>query len=338
MNASANDKDKDIDGLGDKVVAEVVAREFGEENVERRPGGYRCHRLGLTQEIWADPPVDSRGVTSWRVQVRTTALRGFDGSSLQLRALSFGVSQSPVSSVVRSHENPTKLQLASTFHVNAGNLLWAPRLLAFVIQRQLIEASQLGRASVFLDTGIEIDDNGIASPWVGAPISDMHAIEPDELFDADVTQVAEIAQTLATLHDVWYLHTVKTPRGVTARIPAQDPTAGDEDILIEIEVKSHSRLGLGLALTLSVPGWADMSDALGFAESEVEMSCRNDLLGSWSVEANMLMHRSFYPLFVASRAVALHVATAAVRRALWLDLGPGSVPPRRRLRRFPPNY
>jgi hypothetical protein len=256
------------------------------------------------------------------------------------------MSRSALSSLVRDANDPRQLHLASSLHVNAENREWASRLLGLIVRIQVVEAAQLGRAATFNETGIVADvpdvDSARRSALAGP--GEFDAIEPVQLTDANPSDAAEIADTLAALQDVWHLHAVRTPRGVIARVPCPDAWSGDEDILIEIEAKSHNRLGLGLAVSLSVPGWADASDALAFAEAEIAAGCRNDVLGSWSAEGVILTHRSFFPVFIVTKAVALHVATSAARRALWLDLGPGIVrrdglgldqPTRRRLRRFP---
>jgi hypothetical protein len=332
--------------LGAEVVAEIRAREFRDVEVRELDRGFACAPLGVTQEVWSDPPIDNRGVACWRVHVRTRALKGFDGSPFQLRALSSLISRSALSALVRDANEPRRLLLASSLHVNAGNREWASRLLGLVVRLQLSEAEQFGRASAFLETGIvaDVPDADSARRATLIDAGPVDATESSQFTDANPSDVADIADTLAALQDGWNLHAVRTPRGVIARVPCPDAWSGDEDILIEIEAKSHNRLGLGLAVSLSVPGWADVSDALAFAEAEIASGCRNDLLGSWSVEGVILTHRSFFPVFIVTKAVVLHVATAAARRALWLDLGPGIVrrdglgldqPTRRRLRRFP---
>ena len=332
--------------LGDEVVAEIRAREFRDIEVRDLERGFVGAPLGVTQEVWSDPPIDNRGIPCWRVHVRTRALKGFDGSPFQLRALSSHMSRCALSAVVRDAHEPRRLYLASSLHVNADNLEWASRLLGLIVRVQLIEAAQFGRASAFHETGMVADVLDVDSARRSTIITpgEFDTTDPVQLADANPTDAADIADTLAALQDVWHLHAVRTPRGVIARVPCPDAWSGDEDILIEIEAKSHNRLGLGLAVSLSVPGWADVSDALAFGEAEIAAGCRTDLLGSWSVEGVILTHRSFFPVFIVTKPVALHMATAAVRRALWLDLGPGIVrrdglgldqPTRRRLRRFP---
>jgi hypothetical protein len=60
--------------LGNEVVTEIRAREFRKVEVRDIDRGFVCATLGVTQEVWSDPPIDNRGIACWRIHVRTRAL------------------------------------------------------------------------------------------------------------------------------------------------------------------------------------------------------------------------------------------------------------------------
>ena len=327
--------------LGVEVVDRVrQRREFRDDGISDRERGFVVRPLGVTQEVWADAPLDELGS---RVHVRSHLVKGFEGTPVQLRALSSEMSRGPLSTVVRHPHAPAQLQLASSLHVNAANHEWAAELLAFLARQQLAAARYFAHAPALVEAGLVSERNSVAY-GVSSGVNEPNLAVPDAFSDANPSDVADMTQILAVLQNVWQVHAVRTPRGVIAMVPCADPSWGDVSALIEIEAKSHIRLGLGLWVSLNVPGWAEVPDALAFAEAEFEPACRTDVLGCWFVTEGVLTHRSFMPVFVATKAEALHVVTAAARRALWLSLGRGvpsrdgrgaDQPPVRRLLRFP---
>ena len=231
-------------------------REFRDEGLPGMETGFVARSpLGVKQHV-ADDPVDDQGVPAWRVHVRTHALKGFEGTPEQFRALSSEMSRSKLCAVVRNAADPTRLELASSLHVNAANRAWAPRLLVLIARQQLADARHLAGVPALCDAGFLPDVSARNSEWSGP--NQLDWIGPETSATADSYELADITadmtQALAVLHNEWQLHAVRTPRGVVATVPCQGRSSGNHSALIEIEAEAAQSAGAGTVRVVECAG------------------------------------------------------------------------------------
>ena len=76
-----------IDDLGLSTVGRLYGHlQVDEEWTERRERGFRRWPSPQAQEIWSEPAFDDRGITVWRVHVRTELFRDFASRGLPSRS------------------------------------------------------------------------------------------------------------------------------------------------------------------------------------------------------------------------------------------------------------
>ena len=85
--------------------------------------GFVWQPLGATQRIWSEPSASLGRASAWRIHACTE----FPGpTDRHRRWCRWQAPLSTLSAVVRSMNDPARLELASTLHVHAGNEGWAP--------------------------------------------------------------------------------------------------------------------------------------------------------------------------------------------------------------------
>jgi hypothetical protein len=310
----------DLD-LGNDVVERVRQQLEGQRHGSVWPRGFSCSRQGLVQWIWSAQSVDYANGPAWCVHVRTSVLAGFDGSPAQCEALSLDMADGALAAVIRDPQDHTRLQLASTFHVHAGNARWAAGFAVFVARWQASEAAHLARTAALLGLGARPDLAAAASPGL--------ADDPeDDLVDrrsgapaavARVWPAAEVLESVELLRMVGGAHATTAPRGLVASLASAHASAVQGRVVLEVDTAAQRpRLGRGLSVLLMPPPRAGGAElALALNESEILPQCRTDLLGGWSVRDGVLRHSAFFPDAVHRPGLLLHLVLAAVRRVEW---------------------
>jgi len=270
------------------------------------PGGFSWHPCGVSQRVWSEPSLGQRGTPTWRVQVRSHLGGGFDGSPTRLAALSLDMTSSALSAVVRDEDGRSRLELASTLHVHAGNPGWAANLIGFVAWLQATEASRLATGRF----GPGADDT-----W---PPGHAHQAELAPAaagwLDAPPWARAEVEACVALLADSLGVRAVAMPHGLAASVPLTDPPGGGL-ALLELDTNaSWPGLGRGLLVSLVAPGGGGVREALALNERETLPGWDTDLLGGWSAGRDLLLHTAFFPDAVHHDGLLTAVVEGAVRR------------------------
>jgi len=293
--------------LGLELVQDVRRRaEAAELACVDWPGGFSWRPGGVNQRVWSEPSLADRGSPTWRVQVRSQFGSGFDGSPTRLAALSLDLTSSALSAVVRDEDDRSRLELASTLHVHAGNAGWAARLVGFVAWLQAAEARRLATGQMAPGA----DDT--------LPPSDAHSSQPlpaaASWLDAPPWPRPEVETCAARLAYSPGVRAVSMPQGLAASVPLGD-RPGDGVALLELAIDtSWPGLGRGLLVSLAAPGRGGTREALAMNERETLVGWDTDLLGGWSARSSVLLHTAFFPDAVHHDGLLTAVVEGAVRR------------------------
>ncbi|HXY41315.1 MAG TPA: hypothetical protein VEQ10_16695 [Vicinamibacteria bacterium] len=291
--------------LGLELVMDVRRRaEAAEHQCLDWPGGFTWWPGGVSQRVWAEPSFALEASPSWRVQVRSGFRTAFDGSPTHLSALTLDMTASALSAVVRDEDDRTRLELAATFHVHAGNLSWAGELVGFVAWLQAAEAKRLAGGQV----GPGADDTLPADAGRGFPVP-----SPGWL-DTPRWASGETSACVAQLASAPGVHAVSTPRGFAASfVLADQPGVGLA--LLEADTGAEwPGLGRGLSVALVAPGRAGVREALALNERETLLGWDTDLLGGWSARGEVLQHAAFFPDALHHEGLLTALVEDAVRR------------------------
>jgi len=279
--------------------------------------GIQWSLWGASQRVWSEPVKVADYDAAWTVRLRTRALDGFIGSPAQLVALSTRLTLPTLAGVARSADQPTRLELASSFVVHQGNIGWVAGALAVAARVQAIEARLFS------------ESKGLA--WVGLnPVVDMGAKvpetllrEPDSLLtgglDTEGSRQAWPESEISECADVLALraraHAIRTPRGMTATFVV-DSTTDTRSILEARADGVHPLLGRGLSVILRIPARGGPLDAIAANEREVGPWGNTDALGGWRApQGGLLQYSSFYPDALYRRGLALQLVLSCARRA-----------------------
>jgi hypothetical protein len=314
-----------VGDVGEDVVDGVRHRlEAGGLSVRSWPRGFEVHPFGVRQRVWSDAARGTGRARDWRVHVRTGFVRGYSGSPAQLGALSLEMSLPALGGVVRSAEDPGRLEIASTMHVHAVNQVWATDFLARAARLQAAEAVLFARASALVSAGAEadVDEPGAgplaAAAWpAGGTLLDVLQVGPTP--DVPYWDAGELAECAVMLAVVPHARWAATERGLTGSVSTEAPWLGGGPSLLEMAGGVESPgLGLGLRVRLTVPCAGGVEDALVLNEREAAPGSRTDLLGGWSADEGVLQHSAFFPNALYARDIALHAALSSVLRAHWV--------------------
>jgi hypothetical protein len=273
--------------------------------------GFAWNPFGWEQRVWAVPAFEGGDDPAASVHLRTELSLRLDGSTASMEALRFGLPLATLSGVVRSADDPGRLQLASSLRVRASNeKSWAVRLLAIAARLQLLEAFLLDRLASTPPPGARL-------PGPGFP-----GLEPATGISAEVgPDVAECAEALRALPGA---HAVRIPGGLTASLPFGQ---GKEKGLLELVAQSRRpALGPGLSVVLTLPGDGGVAEAVELNEREIEAGSPTDLLGGWSARAGARVFTTFVPMAAWDRGLAVDIVQGFVRRVERLSIGPTSSP------------
>jgi hypothetical protein len=287
------------------------------------PRGWTCVRDGVTQHVWSEPASAGRQSTSWRVNLRSDLMVGFEGKAAQLAALGLDMESSTLGAIVRSRVDEKALQFASSLRVHRGNEAWVTELLAALMQFHAWEVRRLLRSSELVLLGASPD--GPAAPGydgstdVGAAGPGPFGVfRPPAQVDLE-TWKGELQFSAEVLRAVPGVRAAATPRGLTASFAL---AAGRLQglALLELDVQAQRPpLGSGFSAVLVPPARGGVMDALKLNEQELMPGCRTDLVGSWSAREGVLQHAAFFPAgLVQSRTLPTEIALGALLRVEWL--------------------
>jgi hypothetical protein len=227
---------------------------------------------------------------------------------------------------VRAAEDPRRLEIATTLHVQTLNQGWATDFLAHAARLQAAEAILLAHTSALLAAGASADVGecadaapvGVAEGWParGALVDVLHAGPAPGEAPCDSRELRECAAMLGVVpHARW----AATARGLNGVLSAEEAWLGSGPSVLEMTARAERPgLGAGLHVSLTIPRAGGVEDALVLNEREVAPGSRTDQLGGWSAQEGVLQHTAFFPEVCHAREIALHAALGAVLRAHWV--------------------
>lgn len=293
-------------------------RELLGVTIEGTHGGASFHwrQMGVIQWAWPEPAPGTHGETARRLQLRTPLLEGFSGSPEQLSALSAPLTLPTLAALVRSANQPTRLELASSLEVHCGDIGATSRRLAVAAYVQVEEARSLFSQSKAL--GLVGLVPAIAPE--GTPDS---RVSPDEgipggpRFDVEASgwSAKELAACIGELKARTQGWVVPVPRGICATFPLgrADKTRSILEVAAGIK---HPRLGKGLSVVLTTPVCGGTLDAMRLNGLEVAPQGQGEALGGWgTTRTGLLAHRSFYPDALHQKGLSAQILFASARRA-----------------------
>jgi hypothetical protein len=301
--------------LGEEVLSRVWDRLDRSEHVSEWNRGFTWRPDGVTQHLWSDRPVTQQSAPRWRVQVRSCLLRGFDGSSAQLDALRTELSNRTLGALVRSADERSRLQLATTFHVHHGNAQLATRLIAMVAQFHIAEVRRLARSERLVTTGVVPD---VTAPATAVGPSASVADGPlGTAFRFSPAAGPSMTRALEALRAHDGVRAVPTPRGLLASVPCLPGDPAPRRALFEVGPSASGAIGPGMRMVLSLPGYANPLAAVTLNEEELSIHARTDLLGCWWAVDHVLRHVSFIPMGLCAAELMSDLSVGAVARAQW---------------------
>jgi hypothetical protein len=328
-----------VQDVGEEVLNGVRERLARSRHVSEWDRGFTWRPNGVTQHLWSERPVRHASATRWRLQVRSRLFRGFDGSSVQLEALRAELSSRTPGAIVRSPDERSRLQLATTFHVDRANVESAARLIALVARLHVADVQRLTRSARLAATGVLPD---VAEAAVGAASASGADGALGAALGASSVPPPPMTAALDALHAHDGVRAVPAPRGLLASVPCTPGDAGPRRALIEVSPSMSGGIGPGMRLVLSLPGYAEPLTAVTLNEEELSVHARNDLLGCWWAVDHVLRHVSFIPMVLCTADLMAHLSVAAVLRTRWAsarvlerDAGTDLLRSRGRILRFP---
>jgi hypothetical protein len=270
---------------------------------------------GSAQRAWAELAAERDAPPTWRFQLRTALLDGFEASPTQLRALSDEVPTPTLAGLVRRADDGSRLELASSLDLHAIDLGCAHWLLTVAGRLHAALARQIAASTCLASAGLTpaVD---LAAP---APLE--LRLRPEAVLlgpsrppgPLSMWTVRESRECVAGLLRQRAVHAVDTPWGLSASFPAF--AAGGRS-LFELRSTADSLLGYGLSVQLRLPRGGGMLAALALNEREVSPQGRGAAIGGWHWTDGGLTHTQFLPDAFCPRGLATDLALAYGRRAV----------------------
>ncbi len=304
--------------LGIEVVDELRRRaDAAELHCVAWPRGFSWTPLVVAQRVWSEPDFSGGARPSWRVQVRSAIASGFEATPAQLHVLSELMTASALSAVVRDEDDRSRLELASTVHVHAGNAHRAADLVGFVacLQAAQVESLASTAAVAGLHTPAGLAQPGRDLPSQPAPDCAAIADGTTRRLDTRVWPAQEMRACVERLVASPGARAVSTPQGLTASFASNLDLPGGGLTLLQVDTRAERPgLGPGLSVMLVAPGRGGVREALALNEREVLPGWQTDLLGGWVVDGSVLQHAAFYPDAVYREGLLADIVETAIRR------------------------
>lgn len=260
--------------------------------------GFRWWAGPLAQTVWAEPCFEHDGNGLSRVHVRTDLFRGFDDSDIATRFLAMLGIQMTMSRPIRSEEDPSVVQLASSFLVHEQNEGWLNQLMSWVASIQVTEA---------LTASEHVGD----MPFWESAITQHPTSGIREELDGITQIVAQLVVPRGQEDSKWageqmegLLEWMNGPPCVLATggsegVAAEYPFPGGTSLLTAGTSEPNPRLGNGVLVIIKLGvGGSDVETArevLRLNELELMSSTWSHVMGSWCATEEGLCHASFFP-------------------------------------------
>lgn len=259
----------------------------------------------LKQTMWVEEVDPVKPL--FALQIRTDCLRNYTNDPLGLHILSFNGEHLTCSSYAKSHEDPTRIQLAAKIYFNQATVDEIAAFCVWTAALQLNEASLMGRAickslsEASPEASPEVDAS--AHPAMGsreetaATLSKMISLtknfgQVSGLCDEVLDMVEDFAERANVVH------AIRAGGEVTVHFPFPHLTT----CMMQIEAdRAHLFYGNCLNVRLSLHDFPDASSALDAAALELETTHKSSVIGSWMLtKEGHWVHQTRMP--VASQA------------------------------------
>jgi hypothetical protein len=287
-------------------------------------GGVWWQLWGAPQRAWLEAVRRADGTR--RVQLRTGALKWFPGSIAQLSELSAELPVPTLAGIVRRVDQPSRLELATSFEVREDTIDWILTALPAAARMQAAEArllsqsKALGRVGLIPEVDVEAKAPSALSLRRGNLLHDRRApkLAGPSWDESEISECADVLK--AQMH----AHTVRTAQGFHASFRLRSGQAARS--ILEVTTDCEDPLfGRGLLVVLSTPVRGGTLGAMALNEREVGSFSRGHALGGWwAAKGGLLQHCLFFPAAIYQKGVTLQLLLSYARRAAEAaELGTG---------------
>lgn len=313
--------------IGISAIEQCKSRVTNPSTLVEGPRGFAVWHGPLRLTAWADAPFMVGEVEISRLHARTDFLSGFTGSDEQCTLLRRIMPQTIFSGIVRSPDDPSRLQLAcSIYFAAAGD--------PCMLEHFLIAASvQPAEIAVLTPTRDELASVGLAV--AEAPHPRLGLIEGDlDIFKkgldpykaagnqpaacgADEIEEAYLEFERSSFLQYCVLET-QSDECIQLEFPCLHMTS-----LVKLATNvPHPVIGNGLISKLLLPNWPKnpVKFALELNERELTTNTQVNFLGGWSVDKfSTPTFTSFVPNRAHIRGMAVMSLLTMMLRAYWVE-------------------